>query len=91
MKEDNSLLDKVEADWIEIEVIDKNTGRLFRRHLPVGYLETDNGIVLSGETMDGNPVQINFLSEAAFAKINDLLGKGPDQARCGAKEGEVDV
>lgn len=80
--EDTDLLDKIEADWITIEVIDKTTGKLFRRNVPVRYLETDNGIVLFGETMDGKPAQIHFLSEAALAKINDLLGKGPDRARC---------
>lgn len=76
------LLDKIEADWIAIEVIDKTTGKVFRRNLPVRYLETDNGVALLGETLEGQPAQIHFLSEAALAKINDLTGKGPDRARC---------
>ncbi|WP_371380644.1 hypothetical protein [Sporomusa aerivorans] len=86
MKEENVLIDKIEADWVIVEVVDKNTGQMFRRNLPVGYLETDNGIVLTGEAMDGTTTHINFLSEAALAKINDLLGKGPDKARCDTKE-----
>ncbi|MCM0758436.1 MULTISPECIES: hypothetical protein [Sporomusa] len=76
------LLEKIEADWITIEVIDKTTGKTFRRNLPVRYLETDNGVALFGETLEGKPAQIHFLSEAALAKINDLTGKGPDCARC---------
>lgn len=82
MEEDTALLDKIEADWITIEVIDKTTGKLFRRNFPVRYLETDNGVALFGETLEGKPSQINFLSESALAKINDLTGKGPDRARC---------
>ncbi|HWR41712.1 hypothetical protein [Sporomusa sp.] len=85
MKKETDFLDKIEADSIIVEVIDKNTGKMFRRNLPVNYLETDNGIVLSGETIDGSPSQINFLSEAALAKINELLGKGPDSPRCSDK------
>lgn len=86
MTDETNLFDKIEADWIIVEVIDKNTGKTFRRNLPVGYLETDNGAILSGETIDGKPVEINFLSDAALGKINDLLGKGPDHARCDSKE-----
>jgi len=86
MTEETKLLDKIEADEVIVEVIDKNTGKMFRRNLPLGYLETDNGVILSGETIDGKPAQINFLSEAALAKINDLFGKGPDHSRCDNKE-----
>ncbi|MEN6567310.1 MAG: hypothetical protein ABFC57_13525 [Veillonellales bacterium] len=82
MKEAAASIDKIEADWIIVEVIDKNTGRMFRRNLPVKYLETDNGLVLSGETLDGSPSQINFFSEAALAKVQDLLGRGPDFPQC---------
>ncbi|MDF2571289.1 MAG: hypothetical protein K0R55_2893 [Sporomusa sp.] len=85
MMEETNLLDKIEADSIIVEVIDKNTGKTFRRKLPVKYLETDNGLVLSGETLDGNPSQLELLSEAALAKLKDLLGKGPDAPRCDEK------
>ena len=86
MEEETNFMDKIEADWITIEVIDKVTGKMFRRNFPVRYLETDNGVVLFGETLDGKPSQINFLSESALAKINDLLGNGPDHSRCDSKE-----
>lgn len=82
MKQEQAVMDKIEADWITIEVIDKDTGQCFQRKLPVKYLETDNGIVLAGETMDGQSAQIHFLSDAALSKINELLGKGPDSPRC---------
>lgn len=82
MNRQSNSIDKIEADSVIVEVIDKHTGEMYRRTLPVIYLETDNGIILSGETMDGSPSQLNFLSEAALTKINELLGKGPDSPRC---------
>ena len=82
---ESNLLDKIEADSVVVEIIDNNTGRVFRRSLPIKYLETDNGLLLTGETMEGNPSQIVFLSETAITKVNDLLGKGPDIPRCGDK------
>ncbi|WP_371368004.1 hypothetical protein SRRS_17330 [Sporomusa rhizae] len=85
MKEETDFLDIIEADWVIVEVADKNTGKKFRRNLPVRYLETDNGVTLFGETLDGEPSEISFLSDAALAKINDLMGKGPDHSRCESK------
>jgi hypothetical protein len=75
-------LNKIEAESVVIEVIDQDTGKVFRRTLPIKYLENSNGLILSGETLEGNPSQIAFLSETAFNKINDLRGKGPDSPRC---------
>jgi hypothetical protein len=80
--EESGLGDIIEADSITVEIIDKNTGNLFRRNLPIKYLETDNGLILSGETMEGNPSQIAFLSDTALSRINDVVGKGPDTHRC---------
>ncbi|VBB08789.1 Hypothetical protein LUCI_4081 [Lucifera butyrica] len=84
-KEGNSeeQLDKIEADSITVEIIDKKTGRMFRRNLPIRYVETDNGLILSGETMEGIPSQIAFFSETALNRMKDLFGKGPDTHRCG--------
>jgi hypothetical protein len=74
--------DQIEADLITAEIVDNNTGKLYRRQLPVKYFETGNGVVLSGETIEGNISEITFLSEAALAKLNDLFGKGPDAPHC---------
>lgn len=79
-------LEKIEADTITIEVIDQNTGKTFRRNLPIKYIETANGIRLLGETIDGTPSQIVFYSESAMTKINELLGNGPNNPRCNHKE-----
>lgn len=76
------VIDKLEADKIVVELVDKGTGKLFRRSLPIKYLETDNGLVLSGETMDGHPSQIAFLSDTALARVTDVFGEGPNTHRC---------
>lgn len=86
MGEMEGPIEKIEADCIVAEVIDKATGKSFRRTLPVKYLETDNGVILSGETVDGHPSEIAFYSEAALAKIHDLTGKGPDFPRCAEEQ-----
>lgn len=75
-------IDKIEANNIVVEVTDIVTGKVFRRNLPVAYLENSNGVVLSGENMNGTPVQIAFFSDTALAHINDLMGKGLDAPRC---------
>lgn len=72
----------IEADTITVEIIDKKSGKMFRRTLPVGYTENANGIMLSGETIEGKPVQMAFYSDTALERINDLIGKGPDSPRC---------
>ncbi|MFZ7101140.1 MAG: hypothetical protein ACOWWO_00585 [Peptococcaceae bacterium] len=75
-------MDKIEADAVVIEIADKNTGKVFRRSLPVQYLETDNGVMLSGETIAGVPSQIAFFSDAAVSRMHDITGRGPDSHRC---------
>ena len=79
----NSATEKIEARSVIVEVTDRETGIVYRRDLPLKYYETDNGIILSGETSDGKPSDITFLSDTAIERINDLTGKGPDTPRCG--------
>ncbi len=79
---ESDFIDRIEADSVVVEVTDKNTGKIFRRSLPIKYLETDNGLVLYGETTEGRPTHIAFLSDAAVTRMNDILGKGPDAHRC---------
>lgn len=78
-----NLPDCIEADKVTIEVVDKNTGRSFRREVPLHYMENHNGIRLSGEDASGESVQIAFLSDTALDKMKDLLGQGPDESQCG--------
>lgn len=75
-------LNSITAQQVIIEVTDQETGRTFRRTLPLEYLETDNGIKLSGDTLAGTPTHLAFLSETAIARMKDILGQGPDTHRC---------
>jgi hypothetical protein len=75
-------VDHIEADSITVEVIDKHTGQVFRRHLPVAYAENDNGLILSGENFLGQATQIVLLSDTALHKITEITGSGPDKPRC---------
>ncbi len=77
------IIEKIEAQSVVIEIVDNETGMLYRRNLPLKYLETDNGIILSGENSNGKQSDITFLSDTALGRINDLTGKGPDSSRCG--------
>jgi hypothetical protein len=76
--EEGTIVEKLEADEAVVEFFDKSTGQLFRRTLPINCVETANGIILSGESLNGEPAKIAFLSDAAAQKINDLIGRGPD-------------
>lgn len=75
-------LEIIEADFFIGEITDKHTGRVFRRTLPVNYCETDNGVILAGETLEGAPARLALLSSAALAKVPALFGRGPDVHRC---------
>lgn len=72
----------ISADEVIIRVADKISGQIFERSLPLDYFENDNGIRLRGENLNGEPVEIAFLSEKALDKINGLTGGGPDKSRC---------
>lgn len=73
---------KISAHQVVLEITDRDTGIICRRTLPLDYLETDNGIKLSGETVDGSPSHLAFLSDTGALRMKDILGKGPDTHRC---------
>lgn len=65
-----------------VEILDRNTGRLYRRYLELSCEETANGIRLIGEDIGGKPVQIVFLSNSAIEQMKDLQGSGANHPRC---------
>ena len=54
----------------------------YTRTLPLDFKENNNGLTLEGETSQGKPSEIVFLSNTALDKIADVTGHGPDQSRC---------
>lgn len=76
------VLDHVEADAVTLHAVDLNSGQMIRRTLPLTLIENYNALRLIGETLDGQPSEIVFLSEAATQKVVELTGHGQDKPRC---------
>ncbi len=74
---------EIRAQEVTIEVTDGATGRVFRRTLPIDYLETANGLVLRGENLDGSISQLVFYTPRGMQRMQDLTGRGPDEDPCG--------
>jgi hypothetical protein len=79
---ENTATDRIAAANAVLEVVDADSGRLYRRYLELEYEENDNGIRLLGENMAGESAAIVFLSETALKKMSDLRGAGADSPRC---------
>ena len=75
-------VDQITAEMVELLVTDENSGRFFRRTLPLSFRENDNGLRLIGESLDGSITEIAFISGTAVDKIKNLTGHGPDESRC---------
>jgi hypothetical protein len=73
---------KITADEINVEVVDKDTGKTYVRKLPVNYLETSNFLRLSAEDSQGNPSSLVFYTEQGILGLRDMTGGGPDTHRC---------
>lgn len=71
-------LTSITAEEVELLVTDQVTGRPFHRTLPLDYLETSNGITLSGETYAAQPTQIVFFTDFALGKLLELQGEEGD-------------
>lgn len=67
---------------VTVEVQDIDTNRIYRRSLPMEYEETNNGITLKGENLEGVSQSITFLSDTAVRKIIELTGHGPGNPHC---------
>jgi hypothetical protein len=75
-------INQIEAPNIVAEVIDEKTGQLFRRYLEVKYNENSNGLMITGENINGEKTEIVFLSEAAISRISELKGMGENNPPC---------
>lgn len=80
---DNPVFE-ISAEEVTIEVVDRVTGQVYRRTLPIDYYENANGLVLRGENLDGSVSQLVFYSARGMQRMQDLTGKGPDEDPCGS-------
>ena len=78
---------EIRASSVTVEVTDATTGEVFRRTLPIDYVETAAGLRLMAEDANGNPAQLVFYSSFGLGKIRDLTGGGPDADPCGGHSG----
>ncbi len=74
---------EIHANEVTVEVTDANTGKVFRRTLPIDYFENANGLVLRGEALDGTISQLVFYTPRGMQRMQDLTGHGPDEDPCG--------
>lgn len=73
---------RIGAEDVIVELVDGATGQLYRRPLELHYEESENGIVLCGEDMAGQPVSIVYLSDAYMQRLVDISGQGPEEDHC---------
>lgn len=74
---------QISAREVTLEVTDRESGKTYRRTLPIDYLETANTLVLRGENLDGSLSQLVFYTARGMQRLQDLTGNGPDKDPCG--------
>lgn len=74
---------EIRAKTVTVEVKDESTGKIYRRELPIDYLETANCLRLQAEDLHGKTSQLVFYSARGLERLQDLTGKGPDEDDCG--------
>ena len=74
---------ELRAETVIVEVTDPQTGKIYRRELPIEYYENANFLRLSGENLDGSLSQLVFYTPRGIERVKDITGKGPDHDRCG--------
>lgn len=80
--EQNQSVSHISAHQVTVEIIDETSGLLYRRQLPIDFAENGNGIQLVAEDLHGKPLQMVFYTAESIRRINDLMGKGPDEDNC---------
>ena len=74
---------EIRAAEVTVEVKDAATGEVYRRTLPIDYVENATALRLMAEDGQGNPAQLVFYSNFAPKKLRDLPGGGPAKDPCG--------
>lgn len=77
---------EISADFVTIEVEDKNTGEVYRRKLPIDYLENAFCLRLRGEDMQGRSSELVFYSGTGARSLRNLTGGGADHSREDSEE-----
>ena len=73
---------EITARTVTVEVTDRNTGKVYRRELPIDYYENANCIRMQGERLDGGFSELVFYSQRGLQRLKDLTGAGADHDGC---------
>ena len=63
---------RISAQQVTIEVTDEASGQVYRRTLPIDYLETANVLRLAAEDSSGRPAELVFFSSAGLEPTADF-------------------
>ena len=80
---ENDKVFEITADVVTVEVTDKNTGRTYRRELPIEYTENANFLRLRAEGYSGDMSELVFFTPRGIERLRDMTGKGADHDDCG--------
>lgn len=80
--EQQQPVNHLSAHEVTVEITDETSGLLYRRQLPIDFEENGNGIKLTAEDMNGQPLQMVFYAADSVRRIHDLMGQGPDEDKC---------
>ena len=74
---------EIKADVVTVEVVDKATGQVYRRELPIDYTENANFLRLRAESYSGEMSELVFFTPRGIERLRDMTGKGADHDDCG--------
>ena len=80
---DNGKVFEIKADLVTVEVVDKTTGQVYRRELPIEYTENANFLRLRAENYSGEMSELVFFTQRGIERLRDMTGKGADHEDCG--------
>ena len=80
---ENGKVFEIKADVVTVEVVDKATGQVYRRELPIDYTENANFLRLRAEAYTGEMSELVFFTPRGIERLRDMTGKGADHDDCG--------
>ena len=80
---ENNKVFEINADFVTVEVQDKNTGKVYRRELPIEFTENANFLRLRAENYSGDMSELVFFTPRGIERLRDMTGKGADHDDCG--------
>ncbi|MBQ2959862.1 MAG: hypothetical protein IJE09_01395 [Oscillospiraceae bacterium] len=80
---ENDKIFEITADFVTVEVQDKNTGKVYRRELPIDYTENANFLRLRAEGYTGEMSELVFFTPRGIERLHDMMGGGADHDDCG--------